>query len=352
MVGSAQFSTTVVGHLEGGERPAGARVLLHEVTGTEAEAAFGLAERCAERYENCEDSRFCCDVTVLAHQLPERIRRSAREARLDDRLHALVFSGNTPVTENLEDTPAHWQAAGASDNAAAFLLMLYGALLGDFIAWSTQQDGRLVTDVLPIAGAEQSLLSSSSWKALGWHTEDAFSSSRADYVGLLCLRNPDHTPTSVSYVDVENFPVTAREVLKESRFHIMPDSSHEFGEGCALPGDRTPNAPARQLVPLLSGPHEAPILRADRDYTTPVDGDQEAAAAMTTLFEHLDRNLYPLILKPGDIAFIDNRNVVHGRYSFVPRYDGRDRWLKRVNVIVDLRRTRSNRANATTRVIG
>lgn len=149
----AQFSTAVAGDVEGGVRPAGARILLHKVTPTEAQAAFGLAERCAERYGTCEDSSFCRDVTVLAHRLPERIRRSALEARLDDRLHALVFSGNTPATENLEDTPAHWQQAGASGNVAAFLLMLYGALLGDFIAWSTQQDSRLVTDVLPIAGS-------------------------------------------------------------------------------------------------------------------------------------------------------------------------------------------------------
>lgn len=352
MVGSAQFSTAVVAELKGGEHSAGARVLRHEVTGTEAAAAFKLAEECAEQYKSCEDSRFCRDVTVLAHRLPERIRRAALEARLDDRLHALIFSGNTRVTEDLENTPTRWQEGGAAGNVAAFLLMLHGALMGDFIAWSTQQDGRLVTDVLPIAGSEHSLLSSSSRKALGWHTEDAFSSSRGDYVGLLCLRNPDQTPTSVSYVDVEDLPAAARDVLHEPRFQVLPDGSHEFGRGHRSRGERAPDTRAGQFVPLLSGPHEAPVLRADRDYTTTAHGDQAAAAAMSALFEHLDRNLYPLILHPGDIAFLDNRNVVHGRYPFAPRYDGSDRWLKRVNVVVDLRRTRPNRANATTRVIG
>lgn len=33
---------------------------------------------------------------------------------------------------------------------------------------------------------------------------------------------------------------------------------------------------------------------------------------------------------PGDLTLIDNDVAVHGRIPFRPRYDGTDRWLKRV----------------------
>jgi len=45
-----------------------------------------------------------------------------------------------------------------------------------------------------------------------------------------------------------------------------------------------------------------------------------------------------VVLRPGDVAFLDNYRVVHGREPFTPRYDGHDRWLKRVNLIRDIRR--------------
>jgi alpha-ketoglutarate-dependent taurine dioxygenase len=45
-------------------------------------------------------------------------------------------------------------------------------------------------------------------------------------------------------------------------------------------------------------------------------------------------------LAPGDILILDNYRGVHGRRPFEAKYDGRDRWLKRVSVTRDLRRQR------------
>ncbi|WP_374776248.1 TauD/TfdA family dioxygenase [Streptomyces sp. NBC_01310] len=53
-----------------------------------------------------------------------------------------------------------------------------------------------------------------------------------------------------------------------------------------------------------------------------------------------------LILQPGELAFVDNRVAVHGRTSFRPRYDGRDRWLHRTFVHLDNRRTTGYRGNS------
>ena len=53
----------------------------------------------------------------------------------------------------------------------------------------------------------------------------------------------------------------------------------------------------------------------------------------------------------GDFAFIDNYQAVHGRKPFRARYDGRDRWLKRINVVRDLRKSRESRLSAASRVL-
>jgi alpha-ketoglutarate-dependent taurine dioxygenase len=57
------------------------------------------------------------------------------------------------------------------------------------------------------------------------------------------------------------------------------------------------------------------------------------------------------VLEPGDVCFIDNFKAVHGRRAFKARYDGHDRWLKRVNITRDLRKSRAEREAPTSRVI-
>lgn len=330
------------------------RVVAHALTDEEASRAYRLAELCAAEYPSVADATFLADVSVIAHELPKGVRASLNEGRLDDRAHALVISNNV-VSDALEPTPRHWKDADTpASEPAGFLAMIYGALLGDAIGWANQQEGRLVTNVLPIPGLEDSLLSSSSSSVLGWHTEDAFSPARGDYVGLLCLRNPDLTPTTLSYVDLEQLDEAVLSVLGEQRFHTVPDHSH-VSVGSA---DAPPHTSITELrtdpgrVAVLDGGGDVPVLRIDRDFTMAVDGDHVAAAALRIVVDHIDRNLYPVPLAPGDMCFVDNRNVVHGRSPFMPRYDGTDRWLKRVNIAADLRRTRPGRGSSTTRVIG
>jgi hypothetical protein len=325
-----------------GVLPAGPRVVRYRLAPDEARHVEDLARSVAVEYADLAGSRFLADVRLIAHSLPVGLRRAVNAARLDEGTHVILISGNPVDDEALGDTPGHWRDA-ENDGArvAGAVLMLEAALLGDAIGWTTQQGGRILTDVLPIPGMENSLVSSSSHTELGWHTEDAFSPYRADYVGLFCLRSNDDTPTTVSFVDPMLLPEAAIRVLMEPRFLFSPDHSHG-----------TRDAPDVVRAPILDGPVDAPVLRIDRDFTTPLPGDVEAERALRQIVGQLDANLYDVRLTAGDVGFIDNRNVVHGRRPFQPRYDGRDRWLRRVNVAVDLRRTRPGRLAADTRAIG
>ncbi|SNY53576.1 TauD/TfdA family dioxygenase [Paractinoplanes atraurantiacus] len=305
-----------------------------------AGAAGSLALACLAEYGSAENPAFMADLHVLAADLPRPVREAAARARLDERKHAVVFRGNH-IAGDLEPTPAHWKTADTpSSRRYAILLALYAGLFGDPIGWAAQQAGHLITDVLPVAGMEESTVSSSSGRELAWHTEDAFSPHRAHHVGLLALRNPDQVDTTIGYVDLPRLSAAALETLFQPRFEILPDDSHEGADQAG--GEPTP---------LLTGHPEAPVLRVDRDFARPVAGDRGAAAAWAELTANIDNSLYGLAIGPGDICFLDNRNVVHGRRSFLPRYDGTDRWLKRVNVITDLRSSRPARPSGLSRII-
>jgi enduracididine beta-hydroxylase len=73
------------------------------------------------------------------------------------------------------------------------------------------------------------------------------------------------------------------------------------------------------------------------------------------VFEEVTRRFDEVIgdcvLEAGDFCFIDNYQAVHGRKPFEARFDGTDRWMKRINVVRDLRRSRDARRSAASRVI-
>ncbi|MGP4104212.1 guanitoxin biosynthesis L-enduracididine beta-hydroxylase GntD [Nonomuraea sp. KM90] len=307
----------------------------------EAKLARALAGNCADEYVAADSPEFLAEVNVIAQELPLAPRRAVNRARLDEAKHAVLITGNMLRDDLLNDTPAHWRDPQSEEaRLSGFTLMLWAALLGDPIGWTTQQDGRILTDVLPVAGHEQTDVSSSSRKELTWHTEDAFSPYRADYVGLYCLRNPDLTPTTLAAADPLALPGWARETLAQPRFLTRADDAH----------DQDTTRPETGAV--LTGPAEAAVLRIDRDCTVAAPGDEDARAALELIFGQLDANLYDFALAPGDLIFLDNRNVVHGRRPFRARYDGRDRWLRRINVTADLRRTRAGRRSGDDRRIG
>jgi L-asparagine oxygenase len=133
-------------------------------------------------------------------------------------------------------------------------------------------------------------------------------------------------------------------------FHGIESLPVAFGPtpGHSTPPAWLPDAP----VPLLFGGPELPYLRFDGFLTGPLPGDSEAAEAMDALSQVLAKAEQDALLAPGEALFVDNYRAVHGRRPFAARYDGTDRWLKRISVTRDLRRSRDARAGAASRVVG
>jgi L-asparagine oxygenase len=286
---------------------------------------------------------------LLAHRLPERLQGFLIDFRHTEPAGGCILTGYRVPADRVGPTPLRWQdaaPAGTARREEAYLALL-GAALGDLFAFRTLQDGRLVQDLLPTPGQEQTKSGNSSRSVLDLHTEDAFHPYRCDYLGLLCLRNDDKVPTSYAELRPDAIDEGHRRVLGQPRFLVKPDETHLVGK----PG-RLPAWLVDQPVPLLFGGPDLPYLRFDDFFAEPLPGDQEAAAAMTALSEALAKAEQDALLAPGDVLFIDNYRAVHGRRPFTARYDGTDRWLKRISVSRDLRRSRDARADAAAQVIG
>jgi Fe(II)/alpha-ketoglutarate-dependent arginine beta-hydroxylase len=296
-----------------------------------------------------ESSAALLRSAVYSHKLPGRIRSIFNEFRHGQLSGVLCVSGYPVDQERLGPTPSHWRDRPAPSTARReeLLLILFSSLLGDPFCWATQQDGRLIHDVLPIKGHENGPLGSSSESELTWHTEDAFHPLRADFISFACLRNPYAAATTIGYVDSLDLTDEVKAILFQRRFSIRPDESHLAENNSAHDSAKFFNINKMWADPdsvaVLFGDPGQPYIRADPYFMTVRSGDQEARFALDQLVGQMDERMFDLRLASGDFCFLDNFRAVHGRKPFKPRYDGTDRWLKRLNISCDLRKSRAAR---------
>ena len=351
----------------------------------EVRAIQGLLADVSKQYKSAEDEEFLNEASIIAHELPRSLRNFLNNFKRQEPPGGACLIKGYPIDDRkIGPTPEHWkQKSEISPTLEQELLMiLFGTLLGDAIAWATQQDAHIIHDVFPIKADENEQISTGSNQVISWHNEDAFHPFRGDYVALMCLRNPDRIPTTLA--SAEQIKLSQREIniLFEPRFVIYPDDSHAeknnsvtvsyAGNGNGKGngngnghhngnGNGTdPLKAARERIremhrrpskqPVLYGDPHSPYLRLDPYFMRPSE-DDEAQFALNALIRAVDKCLGEVVLEPGDFLFVDNYRAVHGRKPFKARYDGTDRWLKRMNITSDLRKSRSARATCSSRVI-
>jgi len=317
------------------------------------------------RYHEADDPEFLRCAAFYAHDLPARVRAFCNDFKSMELPSGIALISGFPIDEwKIGRTPKHWKGRETASRTVEeeMLLILFGSLLGEPLGWATQQDGHVIHDVFPIKGHEHEQLGSSSQELLTWHVEDAFHPYRCDYLGMMCLRNNQRVATNVASIDSISLSPDEVEILFQPRFNIHPDESHlkKNKSDQATSGDdelekaydkidRMKTDPEKLAV--LFGDRQSPYIRLDPYFMQRLENDEEGQAALDSLVEKLDAQLHGIILQAGDFVFLDNYRVVHGRKPFVARYDGTDRWLKRINLTRDLRKSRGSRLTAESRII-
>ncbi|HEV2375322.1 MAG TPA: TauD/TfdA family dioxygenase [Streptosporangiaceae bacterium] len=331
----AASSATLKGHLVAGT----SQLTLLD---SEVDEIDALLTEVTARHPAVDDTGFLLAAESLAHGLPVRVRAHLAACRAQER-PLFAVAGWRVGDGTLGPTPGDWQAAWRNNGPGRagpthrhqVLLMLAASLVGDPFALSSAQEGHMVNHIVPIAGAEGHVSAASSTSVLTWHTEEAGFRFRPDHLAFACLRNPQQVPTTVGLASDLVLDPEVEQVLRQPLFGMPQVGS----------------AGRVEYGPVLYGSADRPYLSADSVYMTPAPGDGSAAQALTALAAAVDAAARPFTARPGDLYFLDNHQVVHGRPAFVPRYDGSDRWLLRVKVARDLRGSRAYRGGAAARVI-
>jgi L-asparagine oxygenase len=313
----------------------------------EADELATLAMELAQAHATAEDPELVDALPAHARRLPSRPTDFLLRFRAETGPGACVLRGLAVDDDAIGPSPLERRStpdAGPTKPHAIALLLL-ASVLGEVFGWRTLQGGRLVQDLAPIASEAEQKTGYGSKSALDPHTEDHFHPARCDYLGLLCLRNPDGVPTDWAAIDAMELTADERRILSEPRYLFLPDPehAHHLEAGSERPWERP--------APVLFGGRDTPYLRLDAPFTRVAEHDVEAADALAALNAQALLQLAPANLQPGDVLFLDNFRAVHGRSPFTARHDGTDRWLKRVNIASDLRRSRAYRATAGSRVV-
>jgi Fe(II)/alpha-ketoglutarate-dependent arginine beta-hydroxylase len=338
----------------------------HEVTLTTADldAIEKVVAELTARYSSVEEDGFQRTAAVAAHELPKDLRAALYEFTLTEPAPGCLVRGFEVDDRAIGETPGDWREHRATAGTLREEIFFYlcAQLVAEPVAWATQQNGRVMHDILPSRGYEYAQVGAGSKTALAWHTEEAFHPLRADYIALMCLRNHDRVETTYADVTAAGLDTEDQQELRRSQFQIRPDPSHLERSNLPRAGD----APAWLLeesyrwnqecdahpepVAVLFGSADTPYLRVDPEFMKPPP-TAAATRALGSLVAGIDSAMAGVALAPGEILFVDNFRAVHGRVAFEPRYDGTDRWLKRLNLVRDLRKSRGNRVAAANRVI-
>ncbi|WP_459963629.1 TauD/TfdA family dioxygenase [Nocardia sp. IFM 10818] len=313
-----------------------------ELSANSGRAIRALAAEIAVTVETTTATTATLTDSVLLHhidaryrELPEDVHHAMRAPATDA---GVAVISRLPISDaELGHTPLDWRQAAAwagepERGSASFELditmLLLARCAGEPFGWQGQQAGRLVNNILPTPGHEHEQSGASSTTLLSPHTEDAFHPRRANLLMLGCLRNPDGVGTTVSSVRNVELDAAQRDRLSRRELPILPDVSY---------GSDFPDAVAPAVATLGSDANRL-TLRYDPAYTPLAGADPEFRAAYKHLGAELERVCITAALTPGELLLVDNDVVVHGRVPFTPRYDGTDRWLKRVNIRLPQRR--------------
>src|SRR5437773_2356240 len=118
---------------------------------------LSLADAVRAEFGGADNPDLRAELPLLLGDLPGPVRRFLDTFRRTEPAGAALIRGLPVDDAALGPTPDRWDPADPTPLATALdcYLMLVGTGLGDVFAWQALQGGRMVHNVLPVAGHEQ-----------------------------------------------------------------------------------------------------------------------------------------------------------------------------------------------------
>lgn len=195
-------------------------------------------------------------------------------------------------------------------------------------AYSDQADGLLCDDVTPLPD-QRDTAGVSYGRSVGWHTEDApFARDQLntafDTFSMAYLRNPHGDPTLLSKLDPSLLSRESRARLAAPSFRMLTSLAHQ--------GDKNGIDAPTSILYEREGALRMRFTFARLDEQRDHYAELGLAATVDEFERMLARNEAAVESVPGNVLFFDNTRVAHRRGEFraPPRFDGGDRWQKRL----------------------
>lgn len=229
-------------------------------------------------------------------------------------IHKNFFTGSVPPTPS-----SHDGENGLLPECDTTFLE-FARTIGRPVGYKQEQKGSLVQNIFPIKTTESIQISTSSKVELGLHTETAFHPYRPEIVALLCVRGDPTAITTVSDVTVIMSMLDSYTIEELTKPNFLTSLDPSF----MMDGQKDISLPINVLSKSAHG------WNLTYDETLVVGTTKNANHALSHLKSAIRQSVVEYILDTGDLMLINNNCAVHGRKPFAARYDGTDRWLKRV----------------------
>jgi L-asparagine oxygenase len=271
-----------------------------------------------------EPELFCIQSTALSKFISSHIYNVLLQFTAVGTDTGFLLFKNFPIdNESIVKTPDNNTFNIGGNTILARVQSILLSAISELISYEAECRGCLFQDVVPIQSMEKQQTSLSSDIELEIHTEQAFSQLRPDILSLACLRGDPNAYTYVLPVHsiLDNISLHERSLLNMRLWKTGVDLSFKLHGSGFIDGD------TRGPLSILYGKENDPFLIFDQDLMTGIN--HRANTMIKDICNIYYNNRISYCLQSGDIILIDNRRAVHGRSSYVPKYDGNDRFLIR-----------------------
>jgi hypothetical protein len=229
--------------------------------------------------------------------------------------------------------------------------MCRGILVGAFAlhgyGYTSQQYGVIFNNMV-VAESQRSVeYVASNKNELGFHTEDsAFAEGddggmSPDILSLHYFRNQEGVSTPVSTPNFSRLSDSMLESLRQEQF-VIPNSPAQGGD---------PNQ-TNNKVAVIFGDTDNPSVRYNANFMPTPNDPPEVKKIVEAFTNHLHEQATILVMQPGDILFINNRQTVHGKGKHgweAPK--GKGRWQRRLALSKDLGRLEPFMEDSNSRIV-
>lgn len=283
---------------------------------------------------------FCKESTKLSNLLPKRIKEKLKCFLNNFYESGFLLIKSIPINDTeFGKTPESNNLKIGEKTTLSKIQSILINYIGDMVAYEAEGFGRLFQDIVPLKTMENVQTSVGSNTELEIHTEQAFSKLRPDILTLGCLRGDENAYTYILPVKkiIENLSEEEIKMLYKPLWKTGIDMSFKLNGNEFIEGD------VRGPFSILNGSKKDPFLIFDQDLMFGIT--EEANNIIKTIVTIYYNHRIQINLQPGDIIILDNNRVVHGRSSFIPKYDGTDRFLVRCFAALNYEKSKYARPN-------